>query len=268
MYVKNCIYCGSTDLNAEHVFGDWLKNFLPRKNKKRAVAFFRGGKKDNKPQPTSMNVINPRNSPLVSWKIRCVCKTCNSGWMGDVQENAKLVVGPMTNGKSILLDHASKAAIAAWATSVAVTVEYDRHHAPAITPEQRSAFREKKLAPDTFKIWIGKYDCPDDRSVFAKSTHSIYTEAEILADPNKDPTIQNTQTCAFGVGKLYVLVFSSPHHEMLDMVRIKPKAAAVLDQIWPPSPGTLWWPKRAMTDSDAYSIATALRREILKITQN
>jgi hypothetical protein len=112
-----CRFCGATDrkITKEHVWPEWLEDFVP---------------------PTSGPGLAHRWSSgdgHQSWKqqmlsatVRMFCEPCNTGWMSDIEAEAKYIVGPMVQGIPTTLDTAAQRAVANWTVLkglVAATIE-------------------------------------------------------------------------------------------------------------------------------------------------
>jgi hypothetical protein len=54
------------------------------------------------------------------YKVKCVCDSCNRGWMSDLEQKVKSTVGCMVQDLSISLDAAQQQDIIAWATKIAM----------------------------------------------------------------------------------------------------------------------------------------------------
>src|SRR5262249_31198261 len=87
-----CIFCNSLGLTREHMWADWLRNYIPRVVQEHHVAvntFF-----PKNPQ----NALRRRTGDPHSTRIKCVCRTCNNGWMSQLQKRAKPYLVPMLKG--------------------------------------------------------------------------------------------------------------------------------------------------------------------------
>ena len=94
--VRSCIFCGEKPVTQEHVFAEWIKAYIPTvhvqaTNCTGTVKLKRGGVWIPKRERKGHKTGNP-----YSWKVKCVCGRCNSGWMSnDIQEAAKPFLIPL-----------------------------------------------------------------------------------------------------------------------------------------------------------------------------
>ena len=74
-----CVFCGGNNLSGEHVFPNWLSNLFDKKIK--GINEVRGD---------SLN--RTWQSSLFQDKIKAVCKTCNNGWMSNIESDVKSIL--------------------------------------------------------------------------------------------------------------------------------------------------------------------------------
>src|SRR5215469_2737801 len=93
---KQCVFCGTPGVTKEHVWGKWLKPYIPRTmiNYRKFHVSQDGQIPDVKEE---LRAGDPR-----SLSVKCVCRTCNGGWMGDLQEAAKPVMIPLAMGNAAI----------------------------------------------------------------------------------------------------------------------------------------------------------------------
>ena len=260
------MYCGGSPETYEHIFGDWLKNYMPKINIRHNLGKISGSKRRGIWLPEKQAVVGRKNAVPHSWTVKCVCSKCNSGWMGDIQEAAKPVVAPMIEGQPLLLDRAAQTAISAWAASAAITAEFSRNNDVAITDEQRSSFYKNRVPPESFKIWVGRYPSERGKGFYWHFTQSVHFDADVLASKDPDNPPINTQTTTYMVGQFYVHVFTCPIIEVFNHVKcLGRRGDIVLDQIWPITKPTIWWPRIEMTDRDADGITVSIHNELLRL---
>jgi hypothetical protein len=93
------------------------------------------------------------------WKVRCVCKECNEGWMHKLEDSNIPIMGPLIDGHSRFLDKLQQWSIAVW--SVKTSMVLDSATAPAIslfyTQEERNNLRESSLIPRGTLVWLGQF---------------------------------------------------------------------------------------------------------------
>jgi hypothetical protein len=177
----------------------------------------------------------------------------------DIQERAKPFLIPLFEGIPTLLYEEAQWAIASWITLASIVAEFDRRSERAVPDKERQRFYKKKTPPpDTWKIWIGAYPGIAAQGFYWHTTIPISSPECVPEGGDPDFPYAHTQTTTFVIGKLYAHVFSSPVTDAISKVKMGPRGAAVLSQIWPVIDRPLKWPKSVMTDRDAGSVPTAL----------
>src|SRR4051794_6482907 len=105
---KRCIFCGEGNkpgnpMTEEHLWSDWLEQHLPKVSDpqtRASHADFRDGQLTRK---RKIQQGHPHRK-----RFRVVCKRCNSGWMGDIEELAKPILLPLMRGESFDLQNNEK----------------------------------------------------------------------------------------------------------------------------------------------------------------
>jgi len=229
--VRSCIFCGGGPLTQEHVFAEWIKPYIPKLHIRQELHAYserrQGGvwipKRERKGQRTG----NP-----YSWKVKCVCAPCNSGWMSGIQEKAKPFLIPLFEGAPTALDDEAQQLVAAWVTLASIVAEFDKRSERAVPDKERQRFyREKATPADTWKIWIGAYPESAAQGFYWHTTIPISSPEHVPEGGDPDFPYAHTQTTTFVVGKLYAHAFSSPVTDAISQVKMGPRGAAVLSQI-------------------------------------
>jgi hypothetical protein len=81
------------------------------------------------------------DSPRLSLTINRVCKTCNTGWMSDLETETKPVLKPLIRGKDRTLWTDHQTLLTAWLVKTSMVMEFtsDAEREPYYTPENRRA---------------------------------------------------------------------------------------------------------------------------------
>jgi hypothetical protein len=238
-----CIFCRKPGLTYEHVWPDWLKKYVPK----------------DMTEYSSLSVIvhqthseprrKKRSGDPRSRRLRVVCKPCNTGWMGKLQERAKSYLLPLIHGDAASLDTTAQTAVSAWITMFVMVAEYFDPSKVATSQEQRSYFLENGTPPSNWKIWIGDYDRGNWAGHLVHFAVPILSEHHIPEIMDNYLPRPNTQTMTFTVGRLYGHVASSVT-DIFENWRLT--RTDLLAQIW-----SIAWPLITMTDRDADQIAAA-----------
>jgi hypothetical protein len=141
-----CRFCGSTahKIDNEHVWPDWLADFLPE---------IRGTGYSERWSSAAGRERWPE-APLKA-TVRTFCKDCNSGWMSQVENAAKSIVGPMVIGKHTQIDEESQRIVANWiAVKCLVAVQTSKAPQPPDS-HYRRVRHFRGVPPNTMRVWIG-----------------------------------------------------------------------------------------------------------------
>lgn len=109
-----------------------------------------------------------RGKKLVPWrvlgpelKIRCVCKTCNNGWMSRLEMQAQAILQPLLLGEPRGLDFASQGIIALWAVKTAMVLEaLDAPDQRAYSAQECVHVKSFGAIPQRTVVWIAASNDP------------------------------------------------------------------------------------------------------------
>jgi hypothetical protein len=243
-----CIFCRKAGLTHEHVWADWLKRFIP----KTAVEYTYLAATLH---PTQSDFKRKKIAgDLQSRRLRVVCKSCNNGWMGKLQERAKPRLLPLMQSEVTAFDAGVQETIAAWIAMFTMVAEHFDPRKVVSTQAEREYLRKNRKPPPNWQIWIADYergDWPALLAHFAVPISSPHCAPEIMDNGLPRP---NTQTMSFVVGRLYVHVRSSATDIFENWRFARPD---VLAQIWPIRRNIVAWPLKTLTDRDADGIANS-----------
>jgi hypothetical protein len=257
--MKRCIFCGvAAKMSAEHVWGDWTKDYVARTSNKHnhANVFV---PRPGKPEPTAVRIR--AGDPLDS-KVYVVCLPCNNGWLSAIQNQSKDLLIPLFDGRTCDLSPEDQSILATWMAMATMTGEYlssDRSRI-AVPQSHRTWLMDYKRPPAGWVIWAGHYERLNWPAQWVKAGFPIVDADELpeeMSDDEKRPTMQTT---AFTVGKLFVFAMSSEFAEIpagWDW-RTAPLARTKLVKIWPTTGQAVGWPPPTMSDADADAFAGAV----------
>ena len=154
-----CIFCGGGNLSKEHIFPDWLQQYVPRTEARTDHRLNRGiepafGRSDFEPGKLT------NNGDLASRKLRVACEKCNNGWMSRLQMAAKPLLVPFIAGGWPPLSMEEARIIAAWATMFSMVFEWADPTTAVIPQQQRTKFSDQSddmRAPPSsdWSVYIG-----------------------------------------------------------------------------------------------------------------
>jgi hypothetical protein len=184
--------------------------------------------------------------------------------MGRLQERAKPFLIPLFNGEFTDLTDIAQIRIAAWCAMATMTSEHLARNPQKIvvTQEERAWLMQHGRAPDTWRIWIGKFKRNKWPGQWIRITLPVIAEKDIPQVLSTDFRAPNVQTTTFIIGELYVHAMSSAFQSITDGWdwRSAPKARNSLNQIWPILSGSVPFGLLEFSDTDAESFATAYYR--------
>jgi hypothetical protein len=182
-----------------------------------------------------------RGSPITR-KVRVVCRTCNTGWLSDLEEELKPTLTKLIYGDSFSLSPWTQKRLATWAVKTAMTAEFLHPPTAAISFDLREHLRLHREPHPEFDVWIGCYR--GSMMLLGMEHHS--GEFVILAPGAKPTGIPNAQATIIGLGHLYLQIAYTPvegarfdYHD---------KTSEVLPRIWPPKSDDLVWPPLPLDD--------------------
>ena len=152
--MRRCVFCGGPANSREHAWPEWVIALF-RNQEEATIIAERDGE-----EPREWHGIN------VSVKVKRFCHGCNTGWMSDLENEARPLLLPMIRGESMTLDGAQRIVVATWCLKTAMVFDLTRTDKNiAILPSERAYLYEARgkrglgspFPPHTF-IWIASYE--------------------------------------------------------------------------------------------------------------
>jgi hypothetical protein len=151
-----CIFCGTYGfLSREDPIPRWMANLLRQFSAGPEILLTRS-------QVDKGQVIwtHSRNVGAASaYKVRRVCqKTCNGGWMSDLEKATKPILTPLVRGGRRGLLPADQTVIARW--MVLKALFFDLVEAADSTAAERDyrSFFASRVPPPRFEVWLARYE--------------------------------------------------------------------------------------------------------------
>lgn len=243
-------------MSREHVWGQWLKDFVRCDLKKHGIVLH----ELDRPGAAERTTRRIRAGDPIGSKVRVVCVECNTQWLSQIQDAAKSHMVPLIRGDRAAIGRQGLIKIATWAAMATMTGEfliYDLRQV-AVTASERKAFMGNRLPGDNWRIWIGFFSPNRLDERWVHTSLPIYDSKDIPNIEHVDgaPRV-NTQTTTISIGNLFVHTMSSSIPELVadwDW-RALPRVRSLLVPIWPDPPQLLTWPVHGLLDSDAAGIA-------------
>jgi hypothetical protein len=232
-----CIFCGSLGLSHEHIWPDWLRNYIPRTmNEHRTMSAEVYLYKEE----TS---LQRRTGDPHSRRIYCVCGSCNSGWMSRLQEQARPFLVPMLTGEKTSFHRRGQTTLASWIAMTIMVAEHVDRKMVGIPSSDRVWLREHQKVPSHWRIWIGRHH----REQHPMFTHRVLPFAPKEKNeglPRPFSSNPNTQTSTICLGEhLLIHVMSSiVARGIIRRWKLPAAVNAGLIQIWPIKNSPVFWP--------------------------
>jgi hypothetical protein len=165
--MSTCIFCGNNANSKEHIWPDWLKDYVPRLFSERIhQASTNRWDKEQKKLVIETFRESVRPGDPHAQKLRIVCSKCNGGWMSQLQSEAKPLLVPLINGEFYKLLPNEIEAISRWAAMFTMVVEFKNKAGVAVSQEQRDSFKITQSVPKGWHISIGYYTGQKWRGAF------------------------------------------------------------------------------------------------------
>lgn len=192
------MFCGAEGrMSEEHVFGKWLLDFELETH---PVVHAGGG----------INTLLSEQGPFVPFTqvVRAVCQSCNNGWLGQLEADAKEALTPVLHGRATELSVAAAGRVATWAfktalVSMQIFSREERSSGVGLPESEYRALyagRASGLPLDT-QAWIGRYEGGRVSSVW------VVPQALRLDDVEVDPEFPQGYLSTVVVGPLLVQAF-------------------------------------------------------------
>jgi len=239
--MRVCVFCGDEDLTREHAFPQWIGRDLavaPHAKVRHGARIVREG--------ASLDI-----------KIRAVCKSCNQGWMIDLEMFVREHVGPSMRvaRAPFTLDPSDQEKVACWAVKTALMLELALRHARGANYAPESHFEwlyANRSVPPNCRVWIFGVD--------VHNATPIWTLASTFSDPGVSPPAEAGYLATFTAGYVgfQVLGFdlASPNvATRASTIQPPSPIAKVLELIWPATSALRWPPPRYIDSSDLQTLA-------------
>lgn len=178
--------------------------------------------------------------------IRSVCKTCNEGWLSELENASRPFIGALMRDISMTLNPPEQFTMALWAIKTAIVWESVIHkvRTSRYTEEQRHALRSASKIPRHTSIWLGRYSGSGVLGAFAHDIRYEMSEAGMMVDG---------QASTFLVGRLALQVYTVhvPSEYRIARIGIEHKAGPwdrLLIKIHPSEGRTSWPPPHSLTN--------------------
>lgn len=253
---RKCIWCGGGDLSKEHIWSEWTHGIVPP---------VPGG------SHTRMTTIrSPANPTMLGHeratdkqgstntiRIRAVCRSCNHGWMNDLETLVRPILGPLILAQPFAVNLSSAKIMARWATMKIMVAEHSQIDDVVSLQAERDHLRLNREPPSTWTIWIAHHSGgPKWRGGYARTSNTMGLPGEPSPPLREDGTLaKNTQAVTFGIGYLLFVAVST---QVLGLdFDIPPGFRSYFRRIWPLEGDFLWRPGKILSQGGVDMVARA-----------
>jgi hypothetical protein len=224
---RECLFCGGGPLTSEHLIGRWAARFADAEQRD---ILQRSDREGELPQREDQRQWRAR---AYDRQARIVCKTCNTGWMSELEKTASQLLDPSALADR-LLSRDEQTLLATWAMKTALTLNaaqpLDRRTIPL---EVARLFGRDRKLPEGAYVWLASYTGSQDQ-------FPGYAGLGIDLDDRQDNRRgwRDLSVSTFVVGPFVFQVFAvAPTIEPLQLRRA-PEARIV--QLWPIEQSASW----------------------------
>jgi hypothetical protein len=265
-----CAFCQKEEkLTSEHIWGDWIKEFVPPTTNKHHF----GQHTINKPGIPDEDIKRIRAGDPINAQAEILCGQCNHVELGGIQDRSKRYMVPLLRGEKTLLGLAAQKQIATWAAMATMTAEFLMHDPSQVTISQdvRRTFLAIKEPPEDWRIWIGHYQRWRFPPTYVHASLPLLSSEEFANLPDKDNAAPNMQSSSFILGSLYLHIISTTPANAVYVRNwgwtTAPRATRLLAQIWPPREEIVLFPFPMMNDIDARDFSMAFFEHLHNIAR-
>lgn len=156
---QGCIFCGNSPTTKEHLVSSWVADLLagmkppPSAPDKTVVALHQRWS-EGAEEEISQEWFT-KNAP--EFTVKCVCGTCNHGWMSKIESAAAPIMTQMIGGQAVTLDTKEQEKVSMWMGLKAIVAQHSLPPAQIVL-EWTEAFAAERRPPRSWQIRIGYYE--------------------------------------------------------------------------------------------------------------
>jgi hypothetical protein len=232
---RSCVFCGARANSREHIFPDWINGVIVVDGADAHQFVINHGERADE--------RHYKVKTVASQTARVVCKTCNTGWMSELEVESKPVVGPLIVNEATRLDAKQQLVAARWAIKIAMVGESIQYGDASFDQDDRDAIRENRL-PLRARVSLAAYDLGEPSATrYTRGLGGINRNGEFFAEFYAH-TIQ--------IGHLVLSVrgtatFDATANRSLDEIA-RPRFMET--PVWPPVETCDWPPPHVMNEKE------------------
>jgi hypothetical protein len=174
-----------------------------------------------------------------AYKVRRVCqKSCNGGWMADLEREAKPILTPLVRGERRGLLAADQEVIARWMVLKALFFDLVEAADDTAAEVDFKSYFASRTPPERFEVWLARYE-PEALHVLQHYRSSFRTRIPLEGIPANTPHSQFL-TLVFG-HLILQSIFVNQQTVTYPPTYSRPEPEPHIVRVWPTS-ATVDWP--------------------------
>lgn len=259
------MFCEGYPISREHIWADWMLPYLPKKN----VLNHEIHSEIIFPDKNDVKIIKRSGEPQ-SGRLKIACVACNTGWMSDLQKEAKPILIPLMRGERYLLHRKAQKTLAAWIAMFTMVAEYMTKDPTKVGASlaDRKYLKENLAVPPNWKIWIANYKGGDVlKGYWVHTVLPISGEEDTPQRHESGVDLPNTQTTTAVFDQLYTHALSSRISKIVRKQDMQGGGKRILPRVWPFWQSPLAWPPEPLPEKLAVGVALAFAEEARRIAR-
>jgi hypothetical protein len=188
--MRQCLFCSLNANSLEDMWPLWITEQFEGSNPITVQAERQG------------LVLKPWASRRPELIVRWVCKSCNNGWMSNLEGQVKPLLQPLLSGTGGSLDSGAQSILAVWAVKTAMALEgLDKPNARAYTQSEREQLRKVNAIPRRTSVWL---------AVSVDASYLLSTKTRHKRSADTDDITGASTTMVFGHVALQVFTIRVP----------------------------------------------------------
>lgn len=224
---KKCIFCDTLgNISKEHFWPEWLAPYISEANTSRHISVLLEAEGK---EPQKLNRSSERDGNVLTKKIRIVCKTCNNGWMSQIESAVKPILIALINRSNLVLSSEDTKILALWVSLKTIVGEYATENMALTVLNDRQLLRSDNIIPEYFRVFIG-YHSLNEQAAYQR--HSTTVSTNILGPNPPLPNLItiNIQATCFLVGPVIFYVVAA-RVQGFNMATLEPSNQML--RLWP-----------------------------------
>ncbi len=234
----HCLFCDAAGVTKAHVFAkSWTGLFDEPNDTREHEVVHRYTDPDTGKQ---REMKRAKTFALISRKV---CKTCNSGWLSELEERVKPLMASFAANRPVVLSADEQTDLALWASAATlIAMSMDPAAADFADPALAQMLYRTRRPTVGMDIWLGA-NSHGEMGWFRSHTLKI--------PPAPERQGAWGATIAFGYAVIHVVCHDMPEQRM----NLKGDARRSMRRIWGPQDRVTWPPKLRLRPRDLSPLA-------------